>query len=208
MDGVLTDSEPLINAAAVAMFAELGLEVQPDDFIPFIGTGETRYLGGVAEQYEFSIDLPSAKHRTYEIYLEYVPDRLNAFPGAVELVRSCRDSGLKTGVASSADMIKIDANLAKIGLPKSEWDVVVDGGMVERKKPHPDIFQAAAQRLGLSVDQCVVIEDALNGVEAAKAAGMRCVAVAQSFPMDQLHKADHVSHSMAHLTLDELLARS
>src|SRR5436305_9013055 len=76
MDGVLTDSEPLINAAAIAMFKELGLDVLPSDFVPFVGTGEDRYLGGVAELHRFPIDLPAAKRRTYEIYLELVPARL------------------------------------------------------------------------------------------------------------------------------------
>ncbi len=51
MDGVLTDSEPLINAAAIAMFKEQGLIVQPADFLPFVGAGEDRYIGGVAEKY-------------------------------------------------------------------------------------------------------------------------------------------------------------
>ena len=67
MDGVLTDSEPLINAAAIAMFKEKGLVVQPRDFLPFVGAGENRYIGGVAEQYRFPLDLPAAKRRTYEI---------------------------------------------------------------------------------------------------------------------------------------------
>src|SRR5205809_4045810 len=86
MDGVLTDSEPLINAAAVAMFQEKGLTVRPEDFRPFVGTGEDQYIGGVAKEYNFSIDLLSAKKRTTEIYLERVPSGLKAFPGAVELV--------------------------------------------------------------------------------------------------------------------------
>ena len=63
MDGVLTDSEPLINAAAIAMFKEFGLDVLPSDFVPFVGTGEDRYIGGVAELYHFPIDLPAAKRR-------------------------------------------------------------------------------------------------------------------------------------------------
>src|SRR5512142_109710 len=79
MDGVLTDSEPLINAAAIAMFKERGLAVQPADFLPFVGAGEDRYIGGVAEKYGFPLDLPAAKRRTYEIYLELVPTQLHAF---------------------------------------------------------------------------------------------------------------------------------
>src|SRR5512147_3007777 len=89
MDGVLVDSEPLINAAAIAMFKEKGLVVQPDDFLPFVGAGEDRYIGGVAERYDFPLDLAAAKHRTYEIYLDLVPLRLEVFPGAYDFVLAC-----------------------------------------------------------------------------------------------------------------------
>lgn len=205
MDGVLTDSEPLINDAAVEMFREQGLTVRPDDFHPFVGTGENRYLGGVAERYGFPIDLAAAKRRTYEIYLGLVPERLQAFPGAVELVRVCREAGCRLAVASSADRIKIDANLHKIGLPPQTWDAIVTGDDVEHKKPAPDIFLAAARALGVPPRTCAVVEDALNGIEAAKAAGMRCVAVAQTFPEHRLGMADLVRSNLLGVTLSDLL---
>lgn len=205
MDGVLTDSEHLISQAAVAMFRERGLSVQPEDFHPFIGTGETRYLGGVAEKYRFPLDLAAAKTRTYELYLELVPAALHAFPGATDLVRTCRAAGLRTALASSADRIKIDANLHKIGLPPEGWDAIVTGEDVEHKKPAPDIFLAAARKLGLETVACVVVEDAINGVQAAKAAGMRCIAVAQSFPADRLGQADLVRERILHVTVADLL---
>ncbi len=204
MDGVLTDSEPLINAAAVAMFHEKGLAVRPEDFIPFVGTGEDRYIGGVAERYQFALDLPAAKRRTYEIYLDLVPQRLRPFPGAVELVRRCRGAGLKVALASSADRIKIDANLQQIGLPAREWDAVVSAEDVQRKKPAPDIFLAAAGKLRLSAPSCVVIEDAVNGVQAAKAAGMRCIAVAHTFAPELLQAADEIYSQISQLTPAEL----
>ncbi len=204
MDGVLTDSEPLINAAAIAMFREKGLAVQPRDFLPFVGTGEDRYIGGVAEAYRFPLDLPAAKKRTYEIYLGLVPARLNAFPGAQRLVQSCKNAGLLVAVASSADDIKIRANLAKIGLPFEWWDAVVTGEDVVAKKPAPDIFLAAAAKLRVAAGKCVVIEDAVNGVQAAKAAGMRCVAVAQTFPADRLAQADVVKPTIADVSLSDL----
>ena len=204
MDGVLTDSEPLINSAAVAMFREKGLEVQPADFLPFVGTGENRYLGGVAEKHAFPLEIEAAKKRTYELYLELVPAQLKAFPGAVDLIRRCRDSGLKVAVASSADWIKIEANLRQIGVPPEQWDAIVSGEDVVHKKPAPDIFLAAARKLGLEPGQCVVVEDAINGVQAARAAQMRCVAVAQSFPADQLTAADLVRPRIADVSLGDL----
>ncbi|HTL57651.1 MAG TPA: HAD-IA family hydrolase [Candidatus Limnocylindrales bacterium] len=205
MDGVLTDSEPLINAAAIAMFAEKGLTVLPEDFAPFVGTGEDRYIGGVAEKYRFPLDLPAAKKRTYEIYLALVPKRLEVFPGAPALVRSCRAAGLRIAVASSADRIKIAANLDKIGLPIQTWDAVITGEDVIAKKPAPDIFLAAARRLQLPPEVCVVIEDAINGVQAAKAAGMRCVAVAQTFAVTQLQAADLVRQKISAVSVADLL---
>jgi beta-phosphoglucomutase len=204
MDGVLTDSEPLINAAAIAMFKENGFTVRPEDFIPFVGTGENRYIGGVAEKYGVSLNIPKAKKRTYEIYLELVPQKLAAFTGAVDLVLACRRAGLKIAVASSADEIKIHANLSKIGLPPETWDAIVTGEDVERRKPEPDIFLLAASRLNLDPGLCVVVEDAPNGIQAARSAGMKCVAVAQTFPAASLGEADAVFETMANISVGDL----
>jgi beta-phosphoglucomutase len=182
MDGVLVNSEPLLTTAAIAMFKEKGLVVQPEDFLPFVGAGEDRYIGGVAEKYHFPLDLPMAKQKTYEIYLDLVPTQLEAFPGARALVRACRQARLLVAVASGTDKVKAMANLRKIGLPEESWDAVVTGNDVKYNKPAPDIFLSAAGRLGVAPGACAVVEDSVNGIRAAKAAGMRCVAVAQTFP--------------------------
>lgn len=207
MDGVLTDSELLINDAAIAMFKEKGLSVLPEDFLPFVGAGEDHYIGGVAERYHFPLNLPGAKARTYEIYLDLVPTQLEAFPGAQDLVRACRKAGLRVAVASSADRIKVEANLRKIGLPAESWDAVVTGEEVKNKKPAPDIFRCAAAKLHLEPAECVVVEDAVNGVQAAKAAGMRCVAVAQTFPAEQLKNADLVRQKLLDVSVADLLGK-
>ena len=204
MDGVLTDSEPLINAAAMEMFREKGLAVRPEDFIPFVGAGENRYIGGVAEKYNFPLDILAAKKRTYEIYLDLVPKRLEAFPGAQPVVNACRLAGLRTAVASSADRIKIEANLRRIGLPPESWDAIVTGEDVARTKPNPDIFLAAARLLNLTPNECAVVEDAPNGIQAAKAAGMRCIAVAQTFPAAKLTAADLIRPKIAGISLADL----
>lgn len=204
MDGVLADSEPLINAAAIEMFKEIGLTVRSEDFLPFVGAGEERYIGGVAEKYHVTLDLSAAKQRTYEIYLDRVPSQLEAFPGAYDLVYACRKAGLRVAVASSADEIKVVATLQKIGLPADSWDAVVTGEQVKNRKPAPEIFLAAAQKLGLSPKECVVVEDAVNGIEAAKAAGMRCVAVAQTFSSEHLQAADVLRERISDVRLSDL----
>ncbi|HMB25280.1 MAG TPA: HAD-IA family hydrolase [Anaerolineales bacterium] len=208
MDGVLVDSEPLINAAAIMMFKEKGLVVQPDDFLPFVGAGEERYIGGVAEKYHFPLDLTMAKQRTYEIYLELVPARLEAFSGARDFVLACRNAGLRVAVASSADRIKVAANLQKLDLPLEFWDVVVTGEQAKHKKPSPEAFLFAARSMNVEPSECVVVEDAVNGIQAAKAGGMRCIAVATTFPAERLGQADVVRTEISQIRLTDLAAGS
>jgi beta-phosphoglucomutase len=189
MDGVLVESEPFIAEAAVRMFAEKGVAVRPEDFRPFIGMGEDRFLGGVAESRGVVLDLPRDKVRTYEIYLELIPGRLEPLPGVAEFVARCRGRGLKLAVASSADRVKVEGNLRELGLPAGTFDAVVVGEDVVRKKPAPDIFEEAARRLGLDSSACLVIEDAVSGVAAAKTAGARCLGLTTSFAAHQLAAA-------------------
>lgn len=186
MDGVLVDTELLTAEAGCRMFAEKGYTVRPEDFRPFAGMGEDRFLGGVAETFGIPFDVAVDKARTYAIYLETIKGNLKPLPGVREFIAECRRRKLRIAVASSADTIKVEGNLREIGLPPSTFDAVVDGLMVARKKPFPDIFQEAARRLMLDPVDCLVIEDAVAGVTAAVKARMRCLGLTTSFTSDQL----------------------
>lgn len=186
MDGVIVDSEVIIRQAAVAWYRRQGHTVSGDDFLPFIGTGEDRFIGGVAEKYGIPIDLDEAKRGVYQIYFELLPGRLQAVPGAVAFVARCRALGLKTALATSADHVKMEANLKAILLPQSAFDRLVFGNRIQHKKPHPEIFLTAASELGVAPDACLVVEDAINGVQAAKAAGCACLALTTTFPAERL----------------------
>ena len=197
MDGVLIDSEEYICKAAITMFAEHGLKVEPDDFLPFVGAGENRYIGGVAEKYGFTLDLERDKARTYQIYDLITQGKLKPLAGAVEFIQLCKTEGLKVAVATSADRVKMLINLDHIGLEESVFDTTVNGLDVERKKPFPDIYIYAAQKLGLLPEECLVVEDAINGVEAAKSAGSKCLALTTSFSEQQLNQADWIVANLA-----------
>src|SRR4030043_661639 len=192
MDGVLVDSEEFICRAATEMFREKGLIVKPEDFIPFVGTGENRYIGGVAEKYNFPVDVEAVKKRTYEIYDIIVRNKLKALPGVKDFITSCRNKNLKIAVATSADEVKMKINLREIGLPVKTFDITVNGLEIERKKPFPDIYLKAAEMLGVPPKDCLVVEDAPNGIKAAKAAGMKCLAVMSSFSEKELKDADWI----------------
>ena len=207
MDGVLADSEQMINEAAIAGLREYGIEPDADDFLPFVGMGEDRYIGGVARKYGLTYG-PEMKRRVYEIYFGLIAGRLTAFPGVHDLLGQLRAKKVPLAVASSADRIKIEANLKAIKVEPSWFHAIVAGDEVQNMKPAPDIYLAAAERLGVAPQSCSVIEDSINGIRAAKAAGMRCVAVAQSFGASELQAAspdcirpDVVSISIADLSL-------
>ncbi|MGB8490209.1 MAG: HAD-IA family hydrolase, partial [Bacteroidales bacterium] len=189
MDGVLVDSAPYISKAAIMMFAEKGLKVTREDFIPFVGTGENRYIGGVAEKYGLKVDIDKVKARTYEIYKEIIRGRLLPLPGVREFIGRCMKKGLKLAVATSTDRIKLEASLTEINLSTELFDAMVDGLEVENKKPFPDIYIKAAGLLGLNPADCLVVEDAISGIKAAKAAGCRCLAVTSSFSREDLKEA-------------------
>ena len=95
-------------------------------------------------------------------------------------------------MATSADEVKMKANLAEIGIPVETFDAAVNGLMIENKKPDPEIFITAARHLGLRPEECLVVEDAVNGVEAGKRAGARVLAIMSSFNREQLKEADWI----------------
>ncbi len=197
MDGVLLDSEAYICRAGMEMFLEKGYEVAPEDFIPFTGMGENRYLGGVAAKRGIPFEVEKDKARTYEIYARMVKGKLTLLPGVRDFIKKCRDRGLKMALASSADRIKIDINLRETGIPSDTFQTVVSGLDIEKKKPAPDVFLKAAANLEVAPSRCLVVEDAVSGVAAGKAAGARVLALTTSFKTEELSQADWIAATLA-----------
>ena len=204
MDGVLVDSEAFIAKAAIMMFEELGVHAKPEDFHPFVGMGENKYIGGVAEKYGITVDLPAVKARTYEIFGEIARNNLFALPGALEFISRCSNKGLKMALATSADSVKMFVNLTEIGLPPETFHSIITGEDVTNKKPFPDIYLRASENLGLKPEECLVVEDAVSGIRSGKSAGCRCLAVTTSFSVDELHEADWIYSSLLEVP-DEVL---
>ncbi len=196
MDGVLLDSEAYICQAGIEMFREKGYTVDAEDFVEFTGMGENRYLGGVAEKNRIPFELERDKARTYQIYAGLVAGKLAPFEGVIPFIDTCLGRGLKLAVASSADRVKISVNLAEIGIPESTFHAIVSGLDIVHKKPAPDIFLKAAHMLGVNPPECLVIEDAISGVAAGKAAGARVLALTTSFPAAALSEADWIAQGL------------
>ncbi len=189
MDGVLIDSEPIILQAAISYFSSIGVTVQPEDFIPFIGAGEKRFLCGVAEKYGITLDFEQARDTLFTLYDQVAQQHPGAMDGVHRFIRNARASGLKLALATSAARRKADINLKVIGLHAEDFDTVVTGDLIKRNKPNPDIYQLAALSMGLPTQECLVVEDAVNGILAAKAAGCSVCAVATTFSAPVLAEA-------------------
>ena len=207
VDGVVADTEAVNARASVMMFSELyGVQVRAEDFRPFVGTGDERYVEGVAERYGVRIDTEAAVRRRKDNFFKILADRpLPAMEGVMELVSAARaDPQVRLAIATSGNKDKQFPVITGTGLRLEWFDVVITGDDVTRKKPDPQIYLVAAERLGLEPRSCVVFEDAPAGVAAAKTAGMACVAVTSSVDAPQLQEADVVVENLAALTLADV----
>lgn len=152
---------------------------------------ETRVAARISE---LGVDTPwqafvQIRLRYYEELLAD-PDILknNQWPHNVELLRTARRNGCKTGLATMSYCAQVQRVLAILDL-SGEFDFVASRDDVERGKPDPEIYQLVSAELGISPQECLVIEDSPSGVKAALAAGMWCIAVTTPFTRDQLHVA-------------------
>lgn len=179
-DGVLIDSEPVLaEISAKYLNDEYDLPAKPEDFAPWIGTGEDTYIGKVVEQYggTYTEDI---KEGVYQAYLEGAPGIAHEVPGASELIHYLKTNGYKVAVASSADAVKLNLNLSILEAGSEPFDAIISGSDIERKKPFPDIYLLAAEQVGTAPEHCLVIEDATAGIESGNRAGMTTVALTTS----------------------------
>jgi HAD superfamily hydrolase (TIGR01509 family) len=207
VDGVVADTEVLNARASVMMFRELyGTEVRAADFRPFVGTGDERYVEGVAEQYGVQIDTRAAVERRKDNFFTLLRDEpLPAMPGVIELVQAaCRADDAKVAIATSGNKDKQFPVIEGTGLRLDWFDAVITGDDVTRKKPDPQIYLVTADRLGITPALCVVFEDAPAGVASARAAGMKCVALTSSVEAQKLEEAHLVVDSLAGISLDQM----
>jgi HAD superfamily hydrolase (TIGR01509 family) len=191
-DGVLVDSESLHARMWIEALAPLGLRLDERWFDPWIGLSEGEMAGHLRGS--MGVDLPAEeivgrKRRAYREAVE--AGRLRAFPGIGEGLERLRRRGLALAVASNgfADVVRL--SLERCGL--APWfSRVVGVDEVANGKPAPDIYLEAARRLGTPPGECVVVEDSPAGIRAARAAGCRVLAVANTHRPEALGGADAV----------------
>lgn len=205
VDGVLGDTEGLSVQATTRMYETLyGFTVEPEEFTPFIGTGAERYCIGPAERHGVTIDVAKAVETRHQYFLDLLAEDPDiSFPGIHALIDAAYAApDWKLGIATSSPGNKSAQTLKSSRVNADHFDAWIHGDMISHKKPHPEIYERAAKELGLDPAVCVAVEDAIFGVQSARAAGMKVLAVTNSFPAADLAEADLVVDSLEAVTLE------
>jgi len=186
MDGVLINSEPVTVKAALKALSEIGIVATPDDFKPFIGAGEDKFITEICKKHKKDNMIASTMSRMYELYNQYVFEDLTVYPSVHQVILTLKESGFHLGIASSAAAEKLSVSLKAANIDPELFDVIITGSDVSEKKPSPEIYFTAMDELDADPEECIIVEDAINGIRAAIASGAYCFGVTTSFSKEIL----------------------
>ena len=212
VDGVIADTEGINARASIEMFDELfGLKgVKRVDFEKGLGRGAASYVRAAAEIHGLGLtdqQVESATALRQKKFLEILKaEPLPPFEGVLELMTAAlnRDD-FRLAIATSGTREKSEAVLKSAKIPYQKMTYVT-GSDIARKKPAPDLFLTAAEKAGINPQNSVVIEDAPDGVAAAKAAHCKCIAVTNSTTPENLTHADLIVDSLARVNIKTITA--
>ena len=206
MDGVLVNNLEVHRAAFAEFFRRYGVERSFEELSRVCGKGNDDILGELMPRDVVErVGIRELGHEKEAIYREIYAPTITPQPGLLTFLDECEAEGLKCAVGSSGYRANVDFVLDKCNIERY-FDYAVAGDEVTRCKPDPEIYLTAAAKLGLRADECVVFEDAEAGIEAAKRAGMRVVALATTFNRDFLETtdADYIIDDFRGITVDKL----
>lgn len=207
VDGLIGDTEPINAKVTIRVLGEMfGLKgVRHEDFASGYGKGAEAYVKAGARVHGLELTDEQA-HAAAEVRERGLAETvrkegLAVFPGVLDLIHAAlKQDDFRLAIATSATRELSEAILTAAKVP-FERMVYVSGSDVTKKKPDPQIFLIAIDRLGLPAARCVVFEDAPSGVQAARAAGARCIAVTNTVPAEELDGADLVVDSLEKVSL-------
>jgi HAD superfamily hydrolase (TIGR01509 family) len=211
VDGVIADTEAINAKVSTKVFADLfGIEgVVRQDFDAGLGRGAQEYVRAGARVHGLELtdeQVEEATRLRQECFLKLMEDEpLAPFPGVLELMEKAmhRDDS-RVAIATSGTLEKSRAVLNAARIPYQQM-VYVNGSDVKNKKPDPELFLLAAAGISIEPANCVVIEDAPNGIQAAKAAGAKCIAVTNSADTAKLQQADLICDSLEQIDLETIM---
>ena len=203
MDGVIADTAPYHFKAWQEVFRKRGVTITEDDFKRNFGQRNDRITRIVLGKDISPDEIERVATEKEESFRNRAKNNLKPLPGAVELIKSLREYGFLQALGSSAppENVRLITRELKI---ESLFQVIVSGREVKEGKPSPLGFLLAAEKLGVEPKDCIVIEDAIAGVAAARKAGMHCLAVTNTNPRASLKGADLIVDSLKEVTPSDL----
>lgn len=190
LDGVVVDTGEFHYLAWTEVLAEAGLPFSRQFFQATFGMNNAGILKALLGHEPPADQLKYISERKEERFRQIIHGRARPLPGVLEALRWFKRHGFKQAIASSAPPANIDFLIDELGL-RDQFEALVSGYDLPGK-PAPDVFLLAARRLATNPIDCLVIEDAVAGVAAAKSAGMTCLAVTNTNPAEKLQQADRV----------------
>ena len=210
VDGVIADTEAVNRRVSIQVFKDMfGIDgVRAEDFTAGLGRGAEEYMKAAARAHNLNLNdeqLKKAVEMRQELFLKVLNNEpLPPYPGVLELIDAAfADDSFRLAIATSGTLEKSRAALEAAKIPYRKM-VYINGNDVTHKKPDPELFLLAAERMAIEPAQCVVIEDAPNGVEAAKASGAKCIAVTNSTTAENLSGADLICDSLVQIDLSAI----
>ena len=176
MDGVIVDTEPLHHKAYHKMFDDYNINMNPDLYESFTGQSTRNVCTNIVNYYNLNVspvDLELCKRNHFN-GLFTTDKSLALLDGVHDIIKDYYANGLTLILASSASMGTINKVFTRFELDQY-FKAKISGADLKASKPHPEIFKKAAQLAGFKQEECIVIEDSTNGIEAAKAAGSYCI---------------------------------
>ena len=201
LDGVLADSEPWWNRIDAKLLSEYGVNYHGEHHQDVVGVSYRVAIEFYRKAFGIEAPAEQMMKRRGEIAAEFFADRVGLFPRTKEILEALRQMKLRLAVATSSVSSSARPFLDRHQLTQF-FEVIVTGDEVERGKPAPDIYLRAAQKLNIRADECVVVEDALAGIAAAKAAKMRVAAIPDRRfvdPSNYEKRADWILESLKEL---------
>jgi len=196
MDGVLVDTEPFHVQTEKRMFRKMGLDISDEEHADYMGIATDVMWKQIISKRNLPLDVAEMTEFTINEGLPffYSLEKIDPMPGLIDLLEKLKAREIPMAVASSSDPETIRVVLEKSGL-ESYFQHAVSSRDAGKSKPDPDVFLHAARLLGVAPENCVVFEDSKNGIKAAKAAGMLCIAYsgANSGEQDRNQADYHIS---------------
>ncbi|WP_299781660.1 HAD family phosphatase [uncultured Formosa sp.] len=206
MDGVIVNTEPLHYKAYYDMFKAVNIEVPLEHYQRYTGRSTISTCTGICEHFGLEQDpkeLVQLKRKAFQKLFKADPD-LDLLPGVLDLIKNYYENGITLVLASSASQITIHDVFTRFNLDQY-FKGRISGADLKASKPHPEIFQRAAEIAGFKPSECMVIEDSTSGIKASHTAGIYCVAYKSPHSKNQNYDlANKLISDYSEITFDKI----